>query len=272
MMPQVPAGSRVQLLLDSISKSLAAVFSKEFASEWSVEVAEGDAPPQDRRLCFGLALSGDMQGRTVIQIRESDVAALAQRLHPQSEKPEPELQNDSLEAVKNLMQQVVASVTSRLREKLAAVEVQMDRMDAPPNWPGPAVILKASAVNVATLVLEVRMDEALLTNLSAAASSDVASTAQAEKSSSNRTSNLNLLLGVKLNLTLRFGQRLLTLRELLDLGPGSVIELDRQAQDPLDVLLGEKLLARGEAIIVDGNYGVRVTEVIDNRQTTSGRA
>ena len=73
--------------------------------------------------------------------------------------------------------------------------------------------------------------------------------------------NLNLVLNVELNVTLRFGQRLLTLREVLDLTTGSVVELDRQIDEPVELLLDGKVIARGEAVVIDGNYGLRVTEV-----------
>jgi flagellar motor switch protein FliN/FliY len=73
--------------------------------------------------------------------------------------------------------------------------------------------------------------------------------------------NLGLLMNVELNVTMRFGQRLLTLREVLDLTSGSVIELDRQVEEPVELLLEGRVIARGEAVIVDGNYGLRVTEV-----------
>lgn len=73
--------------------------------------------------------------------------------------------------------------------------------------------------------------------------------------------NLDLVLNVELNVTLRFGQRLLTLREVLDLTTGSVVELDRQVEEPIELLLDGKVIARGEAVVVDGNYGLRVTEV-----------
>ncbi len=75
------------------------------------------------------------------------------------------------------------------------------------------------------------------------------------------TRNLDLVLNVELNVTLRFGQRLLTLREVLDLTTGSVVELDRQVEEPIELLLDGKVIARGEAVVVDGNYGLRVTEV-----------
>ncbi len=73
--------------------------------------------------------------------------------------------------------------------------------------------------------------------------------------------NLDLVLNVELNVTLRFGQRLLALREVLDLTTGSVVELDRQVDEPIELLLDGKVIARGEAVVIDGNYGLRVTEV-----------
>jgi flagellar motor switch protein FliN/FliY len=73
--------------------------------------------------------------------------------------------------------------------------------------------------------------------------------------------NLKLVMDVELNVSLRFGQRQLPLREVLDLGSGSVIELDRMADEPVELYLDGKLIARGEAVVVDGNYGLRVTEI-----------
>jgi flagellar motor switch protein FliN len=73
--------------------------------------------------------------------------------------------------------------------------------------------------------------------------------------------NLNLVMDVELNVTLRFGQRKLTLREVLDLTSGSVVELDRQVEEPVELLLDGVVIAKGEAVVIDGNYGLRVTEV-----------
>ena len=73
--------------------------------------------------------------------------------------------------------------------------------------------------------------------------------------------NLKLVMDVELNVSLRFGQRQMPLREVLELASGSVIELDRQVDEPVELLLDGKVIARGEAVIVDGNYGLRVTEI-----------
>jgi flagellar motor switch protein FliN len=75
--------------------------------------------------------------------------------------------------------------------------------------------------------------------------------------------NFDLLLEVELDATVRFGSRVLELRELLELGPGDVVELDRHLSDPVDLIVGDKIVARGEVVLVNGNFGLRVTEVAE---------
>jgi len=72
---------------------------------------------------------------------------------------------------------------------------------------------------------------------------------------------LELLLDVELEASLRFGSREMPLGEILDLGPGDVVELDRTVADPVDLIVGDKIVARGEVVLVNGNFGLRVTEV-----------
>jgi flagellar motor switch protein FliN len=69
------------------------------------------------------------------------------------------------------------------------------------------------------------------------------------------------LLDVNLAVTLRFGGRELLLKDVLELSSGSVLELDRDVHEPVDLLLKDRVIARGEVVIVDGNYGLRVSEV-----------
>ncbi|MFP5206354.1 MAG: FliM/FliN family flagellar motor switch protein [Acidobacteriota bacterium] len=72
---------------------------------------------------------------------------------------------------------------------------------------------------------------------------------------------LELLLDVELEAALRFGSREMTLGEILDLGPGDVVQLDRHVSDPVDLIVADKIVARGEVVLVNGNFGLRVTEV-----------
>jgi flagellar motor switch protein FliN/FliY len=77
---------------------------------------------------------------------------------------------------------------------------------------------------------------------------------------------INLLLDVELEVSLRFGCKELPLGEILDLGPGDVVALDRNVADPVDLIVGDKIVARGEVVLVSGNFGLRVTEVASPRK------
>jgi flagellar motor switch protein FliN/FliY len=72
---------------------------------------------------------------------------------------------------------------------------------------------------------------------------------------------IELLLDVELEAALRFGCREMPLGEILDLGPGDVVQLDRHVSDPVDLIVGDKIVARGEVVLINGNFGLRVTEV-----------
>lgn len=75
-------------------------------------------------------------------------------------------------------------------------------------------------------------------------------------------SGIDLLAGLQMNVSVELGRTELTVAEVLGLGPGSVIELDRLAGEPVDILVNERLIARGEVVVVDENFGVRVVEVV----------
>jgi flagellar motor switch protein FliN/FliY len=77
---------------------------------------------------------------------------------------------------------------------------------------------------------------------------------------------VELLLDVELEASLRFGCREMPLGEILDLGPGDVVQLDRHISDPVDLIVGDKIVARGEVVLVNGNFGLRVTEVATPRK------
>ncbi len=77
---------------------------------------------------------------------------------------------------------------------------------------------------------------------------------------------IELLLDVELEVSLRFGSREMPLGDLLDLGPGDVVQLDRHVADPVDLIVGDKIVARGEVVLVNGNFGLRVTEVAAPRK------
>ena len=77
---------------------------------------------------------------------------------------------------------------------------------------------------------------------------------------------IDVILDIDLPLIVRFGRTELPLRTLARMGPGSLIDLGRSADDPVDVLVSNRVVARGEVVIVGGNYGVRILDVVSPKE------
>lgn len=75
--------------------------------------------------------------------------------------------------------------------------------------------------------------------------------------------NISLIMDVPLEVTVELGRTKKYIREILELGPGSIIELDKLAGDPVDILVNGKVIAKGEVVVIDENFGVRITDIIN---------
>ena len=75
--------------------------------------------------------------------------------------------------------------------------------------------------------------------------------------------DIDRLVDVGLNLSVELGRKNMRIKEILNLGPGKIIELDKLAGEPVDLLVNGKLLAKGEVVVVDENFGVRITELVN---------
>lgn len=86
--------------------------------------------------------------------------------------------------------------------------------------------------------------------------------AQSATGSSAKDRNLSLILDIPLRVTVELGRTKMPVSELLNLTQGSVIELTKLAGEPMEVLVNDKLIARGEAVVVNEKFGVRLTDII----------
>ncbi|WP_208592509.1 flagellar motor switch phosphatase FliY [Gracilibacillus suaedae] len=74
--------------------------------------------------------------------------------------------------------------------------------------------------------------------------------------------NLDLLMDIPLQVTVELGRTQRTVKEILELSSGSIVELDKLAGEPVDILVNQKLIAKGEVVVIDENFGVRVTDIV----------
>jgi flagellar motor switch protein FliN len=231
-------------------------------SAWPLEVMDAPETPgrKAQPVQFCLKIDGGLRGECFAEFYEPQASELAAKLGKS------EGDAAAAEPAKSL-ETVVCSAAGVLVTSLASQHGEFSiRVEAVSGlaFGGMFVVPLASPENPAQAAVLLYFDGELLDALSSAP----AGAAQADTDQhSIHAGNLKLVMDVELNVSLRFGQRQLPLREVLELGSGSVVELDRMVDEPVELLLDGKLIARGEAVIVDGNYGLRVTEIPQAMET-----
>ena len=78
--------------------------------------------------------------------------------------------------------------------------------------------------------------------------------------------NLSMILDLPLEVTVRLGQTRILIRDLLQLDKNSVLELSQGADDPLDIVVNDKVLARGEVVVMDDRLGIRITDIVSRKE------
>ena len=211
-------------------------------------------------------------GREVMLRYGSDLFKfLAEALLGESvgEESSPELTETALEA----WRQVVGRANTALREELAGDELEVLPVSGDATYSLTAKIRLAGESSY-EVIAEVSPD--FFHTVATAADARV-QPAQGGGDGQGRCGhqNLDLLLEIPLSVTLKFGERRMPLRNILELSSGAVLELDCHADEPVDLCLDERVIARGQVVVVDGCYGLRVTQIcrpIDYGMSTGAQA
>jgi flagellar motor switch protein FliN/FliY len=212
----------------------------------------------------------------ILRLAGATVLRLAQIFMSEPATPEAPPSADHREAVVELLRQVSGIVSSTAKARWGEVQLLVEQAPAAPSWSSAATLwLQIGEDGPTSMALEFGLSAALVAELRAEKSEAVKAEAApavidasppvisaiSPVDSGQGTGALDLLMDVQLAMTLRFGAKRLLLREVLDLSPGAVLELDRKVQEPVDLLLDGRLVARGEVVVIDGSYGLRVTDV-----------
>lgn len=240
----------------AFGKALAQSLSSACESTWTVALSgQPITPKTEDALYFRISFSGPIDAEMFFGIESTEVREFGFRGVPQADNESPDGNLPALQAALDAAAHALPPEFS----KNSALTMRVERA-ATPKLPDQHVLeLVAQTEGTETRVsMSLFFDEALVTAIENLAVQPVSDSAV----ESSKAANLDMVLDVELNVTLRFGQRQLSLREVLDLTSGSVVELDRQVDEPVDLFLDGKVVARGEAVIIDGNYGMRITQVL----------
>lgn len=102
--------------------------------------------------------------------------------------------------------------------------------------------------------------------MSDAAKKEVTDFPMMQDMSAEKEPNLSLIMDIPLKLTAELGRTKIVVSELLNLGQGSVIELNKLAGEPMEIHVNDKLIAKGEAVVVNDKFGVRLTDIISPKE------
>jgi flagellar motor switch protein FliN len=244
-----------------------------------------DAAPADA-INITCKVSGAVIGEIDFELGASSAVRLSQLLMSEPLDATATLTDGHKDALTEVFRQFGGIAATAAKSHFGAVVEFEVLLGAAPGWSPSAVITyEFSAASLAPLSWRLLFSEEAAESIGAAALRSAqaaptsanagASSASADPAPSPAMNgpiagavpeNLGLLLDVTLDAHLRFGQRQMLLREILDLRAGSVVELDRRLQEPAELLVSGRVIARGEVVIVDGSYGIRVTDIIQPQQ------
>jgi len=262
-----PAAEYFAVWSGSLALVLEQIVGKPVPMEAVAEAAPGapEAAASDHFLM--VTASGSLRGEMSLRTPQCVLLAVAQQFLGETADAAAEFRSEHQEAWEEFFRQVAGHAASGLKPRFGDVQLRVEAA-APPSWPAAASGWLTSAESAPCRLwvcgqLSAALHASLASQPAASAAPDNSQKAGEPVSAPVAASgaNLDLLRDVELEVVLRFGECRMALREILELGAGSVVELDRGVEEPVDLLLDGKLIARGEVVVVEGNYGLRVREV-----------
>jgi flagellar motor switch protein FliN len=249
------------------------------------EISADPLPATDSDVWYAVVAGGAVHGEMTLRLPAASGTRLAQKFlgetvpAPEGIAAEPltaeSIAPENKEALEELLRQISGLAATALAAT-AGGEVQLHlSASAAPSWSSDVIVcLQTRNEAGASIIIEIQISPALAAALQprvVQAASPTQTSAQSSVPPSppsstvpSPASSYRRLMDVGLDVKLRFGTRSMRLRDVLALSAGVVVELDNPLHSPVDLLLDGRLIAQGEVVVVDGKYGLRVTDVVDS--------
>jgi flagellar motor switch protein FliN len=244
------------------------------------EISSQPLPAADSDVWYTVVAGGAVHGEMTLRLPAASGTRLAQKFLGEvepaagisTEKVTAEnITPENKEALEEFLRQIAGLAATALTATVGG-EVQLHlAASAAPSWSSDAIVCFQAGNEAeagASISVEIQISPALAAELQPrvqpmAAAQIPAQPSPASSSVPPPSSSYRRLMDVGLDVKLRFGTRRMLLRDVLALSAGAVVELDNPLHSPVDLLLDGRLIAQGEVVIVDGKYGLRITDVVD---------
>jgi len=270
----------IKLFLDETIGTIEALVgtapSLELKEEQELSIISSIVPPI---VLVKLKVSGDVDADIMVALPPNLSASLSDMMMGEEPSDREDVSDDDMDATKEIVSNIFGAIGNSLSAQkelpvlsftVESIEFISDDTEVSLESFSKMNVYKFSLDAVTSLlmfIIDEKLEKRLLgSNESADNSMSGSSATEEEKMQSNHFSseemgNIGLIMDVQLPVRVRIGKKRMLLKDVLNMDIGSVIELNQLANDPLDILVDNHVVAQGEVVIVDGNFGVQITTI-----------
>ncbi|MFA6197105.1 MAG: flagellar motor switch protein FliY [Sulfurimonas sp.] len=230
-----------------------------------------------------MSVSGDVNANVMVALPPNLSTSLSDMMMGEEPSDREDVSDDDLDATKEIISNIFGAISNSLsgQKEMPVLSFSIDKIEFQQDEPEISLeeyskmyVYKFNLGSINSLLMFI-MDEKLQNALfapenKANPASESMSYNDAMPSnvnlSSNEMNNISLIMDVKLPVRVRIGKKRMLLKDVLNMDIGSVIELNQLANDPLEILVDNHVIALGEVVIVDGNFGVQITSIGTKRE------
>ena len=229
-----------------------------------------------------LTITGDIDATAMVAVPPNLSASLSDMMMGEEASDREDVSDDDLDATKEIVSNIFGAIANTLsaQKELPILSFSIDNIEFISDDSEVSLedyarmyVYNFTLGSLSSLFMFI-IDEKLKNSLepnstSKEDESDISSETSQESSlhlNSDEMNNISLIMDVKLPVRVRIGKKKMLLKDVLNMDIGSVIELNQLANDPLEILVDNHVIAQGEVVIVDGNFGVQITSIGTKRE------
>ncbi len=231
-----------------------------------------------------IGISGDFKASAMVALTPNLVTALSDMMLGEEESSREDVSDDDLDAAKEIVSNIFGAISNSLgaQKELPSLSFSVEDVEYIDENKDVSLenfykmyVYRFGISSVQSLLMfivdEILYDELFDTNKTSKKekegdSNKMQDTFSYSSLNSDELTNIALIMDVKLPVKVRIGKKKMLLKDVLNMDIGSVIELNQLANDPLDILVDDHVIAEGEVVIVDGNFGVQITTIGTKRE------
>lgn len=272
----------MKLFEDEVAATIEALVGEapvlELKEEQDLSIISNIIPPI---VLIKLDVSGDVESSVMVALTPNLVASLSDMMMGEESSDREDVNEDDLDAAKEIISNIFGAIANSLsaQKELPVFSFKVENIELVEGETEISLedymkmfVYKFNIGSLNSLLMFI-MDEKFKNSLSARAVDEVSQSfdmdtgLEVEDSTQEVTlntdemKNISLIMDVKLPIRVRIGKKKMLLKDVLNMDIGSVIELNQLANDPLEILVDNHVIAQGEVVIVDGNFGVQITSI-----------